>query len=433
MSDSQPDLQPFYELLQLSPEATLAELDAAYFQLKAAKISQRHELPPLKEAYRIVKCHLQQQVMAQMESEPASRPGAPDSLLRLIQAEMSRQGWKAQVTLAHHQLQIQLSDRQAPKLAPAIAKIQTWLKNLSAAQPTLKEIQTVRVSAHRSSRQPIWEHTFPMPGAAATFEDHDLTSFHSRFVQLFGFPCLLILAIIMNAFPLVKFLLRGITIWFHEFGHATVAWLSGRKALPLPFGWTNVEPEKSLFVYCGILCLLLLLSWAGYREQRKWPIILAISTAILQFGMTWLMSVDTFEMLLAFGGVGGEFYLCTLLIVSFFFPLPDYFRWEIYRYPAVLGAAFTFWGSLTLWHQIDRGQESIPWGSLWGGADHQGGDMNILSQSFGWSDQHIINTYNTMGGLCLGLMLGLYLYFVIKNQRSHLILFWHQCKTSYGR
>ena len=161
--------------------------------------------------------------------------------------------------------------------------------------------------------------------------------------------------------------------------------------------------------------------------------ILAIAIAILQFFMTWFMPVDQFEMLLAFGGIGGEFYLCTLLIISFFFPFPEYFRWDIYRYPAVIGAAFTFWGSFSQWKQIKKGVDSIPWGSLWGGADHQGGDMNQLSYSFGWSDQQIIDTYNHISGICLITILSVYIYFLIKNQRSHLQLFWHQCLAAYWK
>lgn len=431
MPEERTDLKPFYDLLQLSPEATLAELDTAYFQIKAETMSRRHELPALKTAYRTLKCHLQQQVMNEFESSPT--PGVPNELANLMQTEMASHGLKAQILIVDTQIQITLSDRQAPKLAPAITKIQAWLKKLSAVYPALKELQTVQVSAYRHSRHPTWQHTFPMPGAVSTFEDHDLTSFHSRLIQLFGFPFLLLMAMIMSSIPLVKFLLRGITIWFHEFGHATIAWLSGRKALPLPFGWTNVDPTKSLFVYGGILILLGLLSWAGYREQRRWPMILAGVIAVLQFAMTWLMPLDTFKMLLSFGGVGGEFYLCTLLMVSFFFPFPDYFRWEIYRYPAVFGAAFTFWGSFTQWQQINTGAQSIPWGSLWGGAEHQGGDMNMLSHTFGWSDQQIIHTYNTLGGICLSVILGLYFYIVMKHQRSHLLLFWYQIKASYGQ
>ena len=45
-----------------------------------------------------------------------------------------------------------------------------------------------------------------------------------------------------NALPIVNGLLFGIKIWFHELGHATIAWLAGRQALPLPIGWTSYNP-----------------------------------------------------------------------------------------------------------------------------------------------------------------------------------------------
>ena len=127
---------------------------------------------------------------------------------------------------------------------------------------------------------------------------------------------------------------------------------------------------------------------------------LGVVFAVVQFFMTWVMSEDLFNLMLAFGGIGGEFYLSTLLMVSFYFELPEYFKWDFYRYPVVLGSAFAFWGAWWNWRQIDRGAASIPWGSLWGGRDHAGGDMNLLSAN-GWSDQQIIDTYNLIGGVCL--------------------------------
>ena len=54
--------------------------------------------------------------------------------------------------------------------------------------------------------------------------------------NLFWFPVVSILAMFCNAFPLTHFLLIGLRIWLHEWGHATIAWLSGYRAIPLPFG-----------------------------------------------------------------------------------------------------------------------------------------------------------------------------------------------------
>lgn len=446
MASDPSDLAALYQVLNLPLHASLADVEQAYFRLKAEKIQdgRRDEIPNLKTAYGQLKCHLQAEISAGLmpdmpdpierghDSGPVFKAPSPQTFKQL-QIDLFQLGFNAQVSQEGRSLRIQLSDRQAPKASQAVAKIHPWLKKASEQGLFPEEISTLKLSAHRNTAKPTWETILPLPGASSTFEDHDLTSFHSRLVQLFGFPGLLIFALILNFITPVKFLLRGVTIWFHEFGHATVAWLAGRKAIPLPFGWTNVDPQRSLFVYCGILVLLGLMGWAGYREQRKWPMTLAIAIAVLQFFMTWIMSTDRFEMLLAFGGIGGEFYLCTLLIVSFFFPLPEYFRWDIYRYPAVIGAAFTFWGSFGQWKQIKKGAAAIPWGSLWGGADHQGGDMNQLSYTFGWSDQQIINTYNHISALCLITILSIYLYFLIKNQRSHLKLFWHQCLAAYWK
>lgn len=248
-------------------------------------------------------------------------------------------------------------------------------------------------------------------------EDTDILTFQNRFSNGIIFPILSILAWVLNVIPLTKFLLRGVKIWFHEFGHATIAWLSGRRAIPLPFGWTSIEPNRSLFVYCSILLLLSLLFWVGRREKRPLAMVLAVALALLQFWMTWVMSPRTFNVLLAFGGVGGEFYLCAFFMVSYFFSLPEYFRWNFYRFPVVLGAAFTFWDNVGFWGKINQGKASIPWGSLWGGPNHSGGDMNQLVQ-YGWSSQQIIDTYNLLGNCCVLVIMVTYFYFVFKRNRN---------------
>jgi hypothetical protein len=196
-----------------------------------------------------------------------------------------------------------------------------------------------------------------------------------------------------------------------------VAWLAGRRAIPLPIGWANIGEHRSLFVYLGLLILFSLLFWTGRREGHRWPMVLAVVLVVIQFWFTWLMPIQQYETLLSFGGIGGEFYLCTLLMVSFFFPMPAYWRWDFYRYPVVLGAAFTFWGQFWLWRQINRGVASIPWGSMWGGEAY--GDMNNLRYA-GWSDQQIIGTYTTLGNVCLLALVTVYLYVAIRQNRHYL-------------
>jgi hypothetical protein len=282
----------------------------------------------------------------------------------------------------------------------------------------LQKIQTVIVYGLSGPKQVVWKRKFSMPGRSFREEEIDLLSFQNRFSSTIIFPSLMAIAILLTLSPLTRFFLRGIQIWFHEFGHATVAWMSGRRAIPLPFGWTNFQPGRSLFVYVGILCLFGLLFWAGWKEQKRWPMILAGVLALIQFCMTWLMPTSTFDMLFSFGGIGGEFYLCALLMIGFFFPLPHYFRWDFYRYPVVIAAAFTFWHNVWFWHEIDRGRQAIPWGTLWGGANDSGGDMQRLL-AHGWSNQQIISTYNALSDLCFVAVVGIYLYFLVKENRDY--------------
>ena len=289
----------------------------------------------------------------------------------------------------------------------------------------LEKVETVRLygldQSSRAAKKVLWKKVFPLPRLRLTTADTDPYSFNNRFSSMLIFPGLLLLAAFLNTEPF-KSLLFGVYIWVHECGHATIAWLCGYKALPLPFGWTSIGNERSPFVYFSILILLGLLFWSGHKENRRWPMGLAVALAILQFYMTWLISEHTTYLLFSFGGIGGEFYLSTLLIVSFFFPLPEYWRWDFYRYPAVLAASFTFIGSFSRWRQIKKGLEGIPWGTLFGGASDSGGDMNQLSEIYGWRDQQIIDVYNSLGSLCAIAILSVYLYIFLKN-RNHLYLY----------
>lgn len=419
MTSPQISLAQCYQLLQLPPDATLHDVDAAYLKLSYEKLHQgaKQEVAAIKVAYRTLKIHLHQAQAQAPEPTPMQDAAA------LLQERLQAKGLQAQVSLQPPALHIGLDATQIAKPRTAIATIYTQLESLNLDELGLADVQTVYVYGLTAPKQAAWKEQFPMPRRPAlTTDDLDPYSFNNRFSNALIFPGLMLLAMLMNALSLIKILLRGVTIWIHEFGHATVAWLAGRKSIPLPIGFAPVELERSPLVYLCVLALLGLLFWAGWREQRRWPMVLAVGLALLQFHMTWLLPAEQFELLLSFGGIGGEFYLSTLLIVSFYFPMPEYWRWDFWRYPAVLGAAFTFWGSVWQWGQIKAGKEDIPWGSMWGGH----GDMDSLAFDHGWTHQQIINTYNSLAGLCLTVILAVYFYILLKQNRQVLFGLWQR-------
>ena len=418
------DLAECYQCLQLRADATLEEVDEAYFRLKVEKIhsGNRTGIDQLKAARETLRQQRQQIMRAAIAQIPQPLAyGQMPTELDVLTAALANDRLTTKASLKAQTLHLGVEIDQAISSSQMLAQIRRCLGEIPTEVYSFDLIEAVTVYGLDERGQPQWKKTFAPPQQPSQADDSDLYSFDNRYSNTFTLPGLLMVAALFNSIEVIKPLLFGVHIWIHEFGHATIAWLGGHQATPLPFGWTNVGEEKSLFVYFGVLTLLGLLFWIGTKEQRWWPMGLAIALAVIQFFMTWTISADTFDMLLSFGGIGGEFYLSTLLIVSFYFPLPAYWRWDFFRYPAALLAGFTFVGSLWQWRQIDRGLEDIPWGTLFGGSDHIGGDMNQLHLVYGWSDQRIIDTYNGIGSVCVVAILSVYVYFLVKD-RNYLLL-----------
>jgi hypothetical protein len=317
-------------------------------------------------------------------------------------ADQLRQ-YPAEVRLSANKLQIQIPATAAKPPKATIAEI-TQVLRLWEVELKQRQIQQITLYGLRRDRAIVWRQTIDL--SAKTVIQNDPYSFTNPNLNLLAFPALLILGTLANF--LFQHLLFGWHLWTHEVGHAIVAWFSGHQATPLPFGWTNVNPERSWFVYCCFLTLLGIIGWMGWKENKRLVMAVTGGLAIVQFYMTWIMDRDTFDMLLAFGGIGGELYISSALISAFYFPLPDRWRWDFWRYPVGVLAASTFTDNFSLWHSIKRGTADIPWGSLFGGEGDAGGDMNRLSLDYDWSDNRIIHTYSAISILCLIAMVAIY-------------------------
>jgi hypothetical protein len=443
------ELEAYYQSLGLRATASLKEIDDAYFQLRGQLIcaGKREDIAPIKAAHDSLKRHLLKSAaqpinpaimahqppdnhIAETEQSFSSAHASAKNLTEML----AHQGITARASIREQTLHLGITVSKATSEKQITSQIYELLSEIGPADYGISQVALVRLygleRGPKNTQKTLWKETFPLPNLQPTADDADLYSFNNRFSNTLIFPGLLLIAALLNTAPAIQLLLFGINIWIHECGHATVAWLGGYKAIPLPFGWTNIGAEQSLFVYFGVLTLLGLLFWTGHQEQRRWPMVLACILAVVQFYMTWIISEDTFYMLFSFGGVGGEFYLSTLLIVSFYWPLPAKWRWDFYRYPAVLFAGFTFLGALERWQQIKSGVQAIPWGTLFGGSGDAGGDMNQLVDH-GWSDQRIVDCYNSLGGICLIVIASVYAYFFWK-QRNHLLLYslWRRWRIS---
>ena len=287
------------------------------------------------------------------------------------------------------------------------AAYEALAEHLRGPTPPLRETDAV-APAVASAR------VTPQVGAAP--EPLNLFSFDSWRVNLLALPLVTAMAWLANISPL-GFFLKGFHIWTHEFGHATVAWLTGKRALPLPIGWTSVEADKSNFVYFGVLFLLAVLFVAGWKERKIWPMLLALGLAPLQFYLTWRLPEHRADLWQSFAGVGGEFYLGAAMMALFYVQLPDKFKWGVCRYFFLFLGASSFLNIYLFWRQVRLGNESIPWGSMVQGEEDGGGDMNILRDDYRWSNHDIIGAYTHLGNACVVVLLVVYAVFALRLDR----------------
>jgi len=246
---------------------------------------------------------------------------------------------------------------------------------------------------------------------------HDPRSFDSPAVKALAPPLVAGLAVLLRLSPLGP-LLEGFHVWIHELGHASAAWLSGRPAVPLPIGWTNVLPDRSVAFYLVLLAAFAVLGGAGWRERKAWPVILAAALVAAQAYMTWLLPEDRARLWMIFAGVGGEFYLAAAMSCLFFFEFPEWFRWGSCRYVVLFIASASFSESYALWRRIKSGAQEIPYGSMINGEDDGGGDMNILADDYHWTRHQIVHTYSHLADACLLGAIAVYLFFNLRLDQA---------------
>jgi hypothetical protein len=407
-----------YQILNLQPHASVAEIDFAYTKQSMVLVREgkKSKIVQLTDAYHQLRDNTLERDAAVITAAEIDLP--QQQIVTAIDRILRSHNIQTRVNILDRELKVQLSARSGvvkPQVATQV------IKCLQILNPVGIEIAIVY--GMRDRKAIAWKQKFRIDETIKA-ANTDPFSFDNPYINRCALPIAFVIAIIIQILVFPTFLLRGVQIWIHEFGHATVAWLAGHAATPLPFGWTNIGENRSPIVYICFLLLLSLLFWSGWREKKSWAMGIAVILAILQFYMTWLMPEYTYYVLVSFGGVGGEFYLSTLLIVCFYFPLPDKFRWDFWRYIVLVLATHTLTESFRLWHQIKTGAASIPWGSMLGGQGDAGGDMNNLS-SFGWSDAQIINTYSQLGNICLFISIGVYGIFAVRSLQNRS---WRQLK-----
>ena len=214
------------------------------------------------------------------------------------------------------------------------------------------------------------------------------------------------------------------TIPLHEMGHALIAWMGGRWAIPLgaivpTAGMTLISYSRSLLcIFLFFTLLLVALYWAFTKQYRY-----HLNLLLLIFGLSCYLTFGIDEMELAgivsMGGILGEIVLSTFLIVSFYYNLTTRFRWDFWRFPALLFGTTAFLNTALQWYRIKNNLEAMPMGSAISaeGARDMSGDLNQLILA-GWSPGQITLIYWSFIKTC-ALIIATYYISGIFRERSH--------------
>ncbi|TMB37962.1 MAG: hypothetical protein E6J58_10465 [Deltaproteobacteria bacterium] len=176
-----------------------------------------------------------------------------------------------------------------------------------------------------------------------------------------------------------RFLVRVfLSMWVHEIGHATTAWLCGFPAFPGPWLTPMAQSRSPLF---GLIVFLAL----------------GVGVA-LQLFCTLALSVSRAKQLVVFMGDGGCLVLGSLLMLTVYAPEDSSLKrgWLRWGFLAIGAAAFA--DAFTQWWASRTDFDRIPFGMNEGAGLS---DPSVLSENFGWSTNQIVHRYVALGFACL--------------------------------
>lgn len=239
-------------------------------------------------------------------------------------------------------------------------------------------------------------------------------SFEAPWVDLLALPIGLLLGLALSATGFGRLLVYPVQMQFHELGHALAAWLSSRAALPLPFGFTFWREERSLFTGACMLFLIAVLAERARRERRWFGLVLALVLAAAFVHLSLVLPADRSRMVMIAAGIAGELVLPCLVLVAFYFPLPDRLRWDFFRFLALLPAATGWLGTTSLWRAVARGQRPLPMGSILGATGDGSGDLERLIAEYGFTPASITSLYLGLARVTFLLLAVVYVLFAAR-------------------
>jgi hypothetical protein len=221
-------------------------------------------------------------------------------------------------------------------------------------------------------------------------------------------PCALVTAwLAVHAAPGA---VRLLSMWVHEIGHASAAWLSGYPAIPGPW-FTQVNDERSYAFTVVILGALGFLGFRGWQKKRWLWVAAAGSSAAAVLYCTGLLYSDQAQQLIIFGGDAGCFVAGAMLMASFYARKDSVLHQNYLRWGFLVIGALAFMDAFATW---SGGIERVPLGENENGLS----DPSVLTELYSWNMTVLRERYYRLAIFCLMVLGAVYVAGLVRAFRS---------------
>jgi hypothetical protein len=205
-----------------------------------------------------------------------------------------------------------------------------------------------------------------------------------------------------------------LSMWVHELGHATTAWLSGFPAFPGPWLTPMAQSRSGAFGFLVFAAIAAGMYWAWRKERSRLCAALGGLLAVQLF-CTLALSEDRAKQLVVFMGDGGCLVLGSLLMLSVYAPEDGALKRGWLRWGFLIIGAAAFADAFAEWWASRKDFDRIPFGMNEGAGLS---DPSVLSETYSWSTDQIVGRYVALGCVCLLVVGAAYVTAMVRGRRA---------------
>jgi Zn-finger nucleic acid-binding protein len=228
---------------------------------------------------------------------------------------------------------------------------------------------------------------------------------------LFAIPAMLVIGILFNLTGMGASIQRiWLTMPVHELGHAITAWFTGYNAIPSLWVTQIFSDSRGWIAPLMVLGAIGFGARYAYQHKSKAGLITCAVLLFLQIIGTLVLSPNTANLLITFGGDGVGLILATILMCSFYHGKNTNLYKGMLRWGFVAIGAAAFVDIYSVWFSAIGDYAKVPYGTTGGRFT----DSYKMIEHHGWSFDTLIGRYNLLGNICL-VVLGVAYYFGLRK------------------